>query len=274
MRFFRPIASLKGWRRFGFEVAIIIVGLSITLIAQELLTDASRTRATRQAAGAVEAEVMTIFAFASERLALEPCRRQQISTLAAQLRNSSDTWNAQIPENINNNADLWVLPRMYRMPMRPWRDASWTAFLASDASVYFDRERFADLSGIFVQAQTFNERQEETLRLAGDLSHLALSGPISAAQRRETYALLSRLTGIEALLAVRAEQIRDSILSYEFESDQRFARFAPGGDFDLAGMIAADRATTARAWTSRSFSPSSMSFNATTGLRFTIPAAP
>lgn len=34
MRFFRPIGDLKGWQRFGFEVAIIVFGLGITLIAQ------------------------------------------------------------------------------------------------------------------------------------------------------------------------------------------------------------------------------------------------
>ena len=54
MRFFRRIGELKGWKRFGFEVGIIAIVLSITLIAQELIPNASRARETRQAVDAVE----------------------------------------------------------------------------------------------------------------------------------------------------------------------------------------------------------------------------
>lgn len=38
MRFFRQIGDLKGWKRFGFEVGIIVVGSGITLIAQDLIS--------------------------------------------------------------------------------------------------------------------------------------------------------------------------------------------------------------------------------------------
>ena len=88
MRFFRQLGDLKGWKRFGFEVAIIVFGLSITLIvfglsitliAQELITKADRARATLQATNAVKAERMASYATASERLAVEPCRREQLT---------------------------------------------------------------------------------------------------------------------------------------------------------------------------------------------------
>lgn len=51
MRFFRKIGDLTGWKRFGFEVAPIVFGLGITLIAQDLICNANRARATRRSAG-------------------------------------------------------------------------------------------------------------------------------------------------------------------------------------------------------------------------------
>lgn len=47
MRFFRKIGDLTGWKRFGFEVAIIVFGLGITLIAQDLISNANRAKRAR-----------------------------------------------------------------------------------------------------------------------------------------------------------------------------------------------------------------------------------
>ena len=132
MRFFRQIGDLNGWKRFGFEVAIIIVGLGITLIAQDLISNANRARATREAIDAVEVELVMLYLHSSERLAVEPCRREQIRALADRIERSNGYWTAEIPESINRNTEHMVLPRVLRSPRRPWSDATWRALLASE----------------------------------------------------------------------------------------------------------------------------------------------
>ena len=101
MRFFRPIGDLKGWKRFGFEVAIIVIGLGITLIAQDLISNANRARATREAIDAVEVDLVQLYLHSSERLAVEPCRREQVRALADRIERSNGYWTAELPESIN-----------------------------------------------------------------------------------------------------------------------------------------------------------------------------
>lgn len=269
MRFFRPIGDLKGWKRFGFEVAIIVFGLGITLISQDLISNANRARATREAIDAVEVDMVMLYLHASERLAVEPCRREQVRALADRLRRSDGYWTAQIPESINLNADTMVLPRVLRSPHRPWSDATWRAMLASDAAINMDRERFTHISSIFSSAQMFRDRQAAAFDLAGELSHLSMSGPFDAAQRRDAYAKLSRLASMEGIMTVHARQVHEALTQIDFENEQRFVRFT-SGDVDLAGFIANDVEIYGTCVDTTQFQPFIDDLNATTGMNFTL----
>ena len=238
MRFFRQIGDLKGWKRFGFEVAIIVVGLGLTLIAQDLISNANRARATREAIDAVEVELVMLYLHSSERLAVEPCRREQIRALGDRIERSNGYWTAEIPESINRNTEHMVLPRVLRSPRRPWSDATWRALLASDAAIDMDRQRFMQISAVFVATEGYRERQDAAFDLAGELSHLAISGPFDAAQRREAYAKLSRLASMEGIMTVHARQAREAIMAFDFQNERRFFRFTSSADGGIANFIA------------------------------------
>lgn len=269
MRFFRKIGDLTGWKRFGFEVAIIVIGLSITLIAQELISNANRARATREAIDAVEVDLVMLYLHSSERLAVEPCRREQVRSLGERLQNSNGYWTADIPASINRSADTMVLPRVLRTPHRPWSDAAWRAMLVSDAAMNMDRQRFTHISSIFSSAQMFRDRQVAAFDLSGELSHLAMSGPLDAAQRREAYAALSRLASMEGIMTVHARQVHEALGQIEFENDQRFIRFT-SGDVDLAAFIANDVAIYGTCVDLTQFQPFIDDLNATTGMNFRL----
>jgi len=272
MRFFRPIGDLKGWKRFGFEVAIIVIGLGITLIAQDLISNANRARATREAIDAVEVDLVQLYLHSSERLAVEPCRREQVRALADRIERSNGYWTAEIPESINRNADTLVLPRVLRSPRRPWSDATWRALLASDAAIDMDRQRFIQISAAFSSAQSFRERQDAAFDLAGELSHLAISGPFDAAQRREAYATLSRLASMEGIMTIHAQQARDAIMALDFQNEQRFVRFtAATQQGDVADFIANTVATYGTCVDTTQFQPFIDDLNATTGMNVTLP---
>ncbi len=269
MRCFRPIGDLKGWRRFGFEVGIIVIGLGITLIAQDLISNATRARETREAIDAVEVDLVMLYLHSSERLAVEPCRREQVRALSERLRNSDGYWTADIPESINLRADTMVLPRVLRTPHRPWSDATWRAMLTSDAAIDMDRQRFTHISSIFSSAQMFRDRQVAAFDLSGELSHLSMSGPLDAAQRRDAFAALNRLASMEGIMTVHARQVHEALTQIEFENDQRFIRFT-SGDVDLAGFIANDVEIYGACVDTTQFQPFIDDLNATTGMNFTL----
>ncbi|MBL8545568.1 MAG: hypothetical protein JNL81_03845 [Hyphomonadaceae bacterium] len=269
MRFFRQIGDLKGWKRFGFEVAIIVFGLGITLIAQDLISNANRARATREATDAVEVDLVMLYLHSSERLAVEPCRREQFRALADRLQRSDGYWTAQIPASINLHADTMVLPRVLRSPHRPWSDATWRALLSSDAAINMDRQRFTHISSIFSSAQMLRDRQVAAFDLAGELSHLSISGPLDAAQRRDTYAILSRLASMEGIMTVHGRQVHQALTEIEFHNEQRFIRFT-SGDVDLADFIAKDVEIYGTCVDTTQFQPFIDDLNATTGMNFTL----
>lgn len=271
MRFFRQIGDLKGWKRFGFEVAIIVVGLGLTLIAQDLISDANRARATREANDAVEVDLVTLYLNASERLAVEPCRREQFRALADRIERSNGYWTAEIPESINRNAQDMVLPRVLRSPRRPWSDATWRALLASDAAIDMDRQRFIQISRVFVATEGFLERQDAAFDLAGELSHLAISGPFDAAQRREAYAKLSRLASMEGIMTIHARQARQAIMAFDFQNERRFVRFTSSTDGGIPDFVANTVATYGTCVDTTQFQPFIDDLNATTGMNVTLP---
>jgi len=272
MRFFRKIGDLTGWKRFGFEVAIIVIGLGITLIAQDLISNANRARATREAVDAVEVDLVMLYLHSSERLAVEPCRREQVRALAERLQNSNGYWTAEIPESINLRADTMVLPRVLRTPHRPWSDATWRALLTSDAAINMDRQRFTHISAIFSSAQMLRDRQVAAFDLSGELSHLSMSGPLDATQRRDTYATLNRLASMEGIMTVHARQVHEALTQIEFENEQRFIRFT-SGDVDLAEFIAGGVEIYGACVDTSQYQPFIDDLNATTGMNFTLPSA-
>jgi hypothetical protein len=271
MRFFRKIGGLTGWKRFGFEVAIIVVGLGFTLIAQELITNANRARETREAIDAVEVDLVMLYLHSSERLAVEPCRREQFRLLADRIERSNGYWIAEIPESINRNAEHMVLPRVLRSPRRPWSDATWRSLLASDAAIDMDRQRFIQISAFFVATEGYRERQDAAFDLAGELSHLAISGPLDAAQRRDSYAKLSRLAAMEGIMTVHARQAREAIMAFDFQNERRFFRFTSSTDGDIADFVANTVATYGACVDTMQFQPFIDDLNATTGMNVTLP---
>jgi len=274
MRFFRQIGDLKGWRRFGFEVAIIVFGVGIALVAEQFITNASRARDTEQAMDAVETELMLVLIFSSERMAVEPCRRAQERALGDRLQQAGGSWTGEVSEELNQGGEAFVLPIVARTPFRPWPDSAWRALLASDAAIYMDRDRFSDLSAIFDAVSKVGALQMEAMRLRGRLSHLSVSGPLNAAERRNALSVLGELSAIEALMTINAEQLRAMLLALEFSNENRVDAFrADEDDGPITALIANGRATYGACYASAEFLDFFDHYNAVTGASLTVPPA-
>ena len=217
MRILRRIGELPGWKRFGFEVAIILVGVGLALLANQWVSDATRAKETRQALNAVERDLIALLLISSERLAVEPCRVDQVETLAGRLRQSDGQWTGTIPESLNRDDSPMVLPMVLRSPIRNWPAGSWNALLASDIAIHMDRDVFVLLGVVFDLVRQIQTLQADALALRGRLSHLGVSGPLDAAERREAYAVLGELSAMEGLLSVLSGQMRSLLVAYRYQ---------------------------------------------------------
>jgi hypothetical protein len=270
VRFFREMGELKGLKRFSFEVLIIVIGVGITLMAQEAITDASQAREARRAVDAVEVDLVAALNHTSERLATEPCRREQVRALADKLQKFDATWTAQVPESINKGDGDFVMPRVLRTPSRPWGNDSWKALLASDSAIHVERSQFTALSIIFQQVERVRAAQDDALRLNGSLSHLAFSGPLDASQRRQALSQLGELSNIDGLIHLIAGQMREAILKFDFQNQRRF------GEITASRFQALFRRTSAIYGSCvdfTQFQPMIDNFNAATGSRLVIDQA-
>lgn len=235
MRMIRRLGSIKGWRHFGFEVAIIVIGVGIALIANQWVSTLNRAGENRQAMQAVEADLMSLFIFSSERLMLEPCRREQVEDLARKLERSDGGW---APGALADDSDpVQVLPSVIRTPTRPWPTIAWDTLTASDASLYLDRDKFHALSAIFHTAEQSGTLQVDAWRMKGRLADLGIGGAMDATRRRDAYSQLGELASVEGLLYQNARLMRDLIMQLDFEFEGRLGKPTDMTDDDLRELL-------------------------------------
>lgn len=238
MRFFRPGGNLTGWRRFGFEVAIIVIGVGIALVANQWATRAVQIKETRQALDAVETDLIKLLAFASERMAIEPCRVEQVEFIAGRLKAGEGEWIPRMPDGLQAPGGPMILQTPVRTPIRNLSAESWKALLASETALYMDRGKFIELSAIFDVAVEIRDLQTQALVLKGRLAHLGMPGPMDADARRDAYALLGEYAAIEGLITVHASQMMQSLTSFDYQYDGRLPFSAPDEiDSDLFGTV-------------------------------------
>lgn len=221
MRFFRRMAgSGAGWKTFFFEVIIVVVGVIIALLANHFVTQLNRRADMLEMMRGVELDLLTIVQVASERLATEPCRLEQERHLLALLQRDDPFWQPEVSAALNTGLDSQAVPSVLRMPIRNWPETAWRAAASSDSVFALDRVQVTGLNDVFEIAADVNFTMDELREKKAQLSHLAIEGEISAAQRRDAIALLADISTLESLLVVNVTDAREAILNYhDFQTD-------------------------------------------------------
>ena len=221
MRFFRRMAgSGAGWKTFFFEVTIVVVGVIIALLANHFVTQFNRRAEMLEMMRGVEVDFFTIVQYASERLATEPCRLEQERHLLTLLQRDDPIWQPEVSAPLNTGFDSQAVPSVLRMPIRNWPETAWWAAASSDSVFALDRVQVSLLNDVFETAAHVNFTMDELREKKALLSHLAIEGEISAAQRRDAIALLADISTLESLLVVNTTDVREGILNYyEFQTD-------------------------------------------------------
>ena len=181
-RFRERVLGLKiGWRSFGFEVAVVVIGVLIALGAQQLVEQWTWDRKVARAEEALLGEQSAIFALMAERMMITPCVLAQLDGLREHIL--IDESEREPLEPIVDQLGSWVL----RSPYRPMSDDVWQAANAEGTigRMEYERQQLSALS--YTLLEGFLDRQEQNF--ASETELMILTEPVRLDQTTRLHLL-------------------------------------------------------------------------------------
>lgn len=216
---------------------IVVFGVVIALLANHFVTQLNRRAEMLEMMKGVEADLLSIAQVASERLAVEPCRLEQETSLLTLLQRDDPYWEPQVSSSLNTGFDDQAVPSVLRMPLRFWPVAAWQAAMSSEGSFALDRAQYSLLNFVFETADVVNLSMEDLRQKRAELSHLAIGGEITSAQRRDAISLLADISSQEALMATMVRDAREMIVTFaDFQTDAMVSDFEFDADEASLGV--------------------------------------
>jgi len=207
MRWLKPVNS---WRAFAGEITIIVIGVLIALGAQSFMEQWRWREEVETANAAFRDEFIAASGVAYERLIIQPCLQGRIRDLSKKLGGNDGLWTAS-PMAVINNQYSNVMPVAYRAPSRLLPTDAWKNTMANGTLHHLSSERVREMSSLYDQIAKFDELQGEEARAAAKLTPLAFDRSLSVASRTELLGSLAEVDRINALMALMAGQMIESV---------------------------------------------------------------
>ena len=175
-----------GWRVFAGEVGVIVLGVLIALVAQQVAENWQWQQTVARTKSDLDDQIHAAIANSAERAAVDPCLSQRLSELATKIAASRGEWKGDpyiLPGASTAKGTVhYAVPRVYRTPERDFPDDVWQQAKAggvlahlTPADIALYAEAFANVAALRAYSVPENELQPE-------LSFLAL--PRKKAQRK------------------------------------------------------------------------------------------
>lgn len=215
MRFAMPEPP-HGWRDFGWEIAIVFLGVVLALGGERLIQQLNWRQDARQASAAIKAELAEHRIAALERLAIQPCLKGQIKALHEKLsaHPGGGMWTGMpmyVVQGSSSGAQQRVFEVAYRSPEPPWVDEAWQLARTTGALTHMPADEVARFARVYRLSNRYIEFQDEENAAAARLSVLARNGPIDAESRIELLGALAQIDHVNAFLELGALQQVESL---------------------------------------------------------------
>lgn len=211
--------SLSGWREFGREVTIVVIGVLIALGLEQLVDHQNWQRKIDRAAGVMRIELAGDDGpQAYARLAIAPC----LDTAIGQLHDAAGV----VP-----TARLRQLVSAYAPPFRTWESEGWQAALASDVGGHVRSDKLFQWSEPYLLIGSMNQMNARENDLVIDLREtLPPKGDPSAAElqelRRETAELRALNVDLAGAARLLHDAMRDNAIAVPRATEARLLREA------------------------------------------------
>ena len=203
-----------GWRVFVGEVGVIVLGVLIALVAQQVAENWQWRQTVARTKADLDDQIHAAIANSAERAAVDPCLSQRLSELATKVAASRGEWRGD-PYILLGDLSVkgfvrYAVPRVYRTPERDFPDDVWQQAKAggvlahlTPADIALYAEAFANVAALRAYSVPENELQPE-------LSFLAFDGPLGHAERARALSTISRLDTINRDTLNRASLLVNS----------------------------------------------------------------
>jgi hypothetical protein len=211
--------AFHGWRELAKEVGIIVLGVLIALSFEQLVQEwrwREQVRTTRQA---LISEIEYSAIFAEERLAIQQCLRDRITSLTTKLNSDAAIWTAdpmvlgQPRHPLGGSFMTFAIPLAYRAPHRPWITDEWEAAKSTGVVDHMDRDEVRNFEFIFRSIDELSSFQNEEASLEPQLSFLSFNQAMQPQARVEALVTLGRLDYLNAAQGQSARQLLGNITS-------------------------------------------------------------
>lgn len=148
--FLKVLKPLHGWRAFIGEVAIIVIGVGIALVAQQLVENWNWQGQVAHADEQLIGESRDNFNYAAEEVTAQPCLNVQLDRMLAAVTAPGDRLTPLPPI-----ASVFG-PVALRRPSRAWRSDIWNSVLSDGIAAHLPDDRRQLFANLY--AQLANER--------------------------------------------------------------------------------------------------------------------
>jgi len=226
---------LHGWREFVGEVAIIVLGVTIALSAEQLVQHWSWHRQSVETKRALSSELESSALFAIERVAVQQCLRDRIKHLTDKLNSGATNWTADpmilgSPKTPMGSRDFPTsIPLAYRTPHRPWLSDEWETAKSTGIIDHMDRKDATNFEFVYRGVDQLNSLQDEETSTLPQINFLSFDDSIQPQSREQVLIALSRLDLTNTWIAIVARQMLATMRSMHL-------RFDPANRFGGSGV--------------------------------------
>ena len=180
----------RDWRENARELAIVVVGVFIALVAQQLADDWQWRQKTGSAIAAMKHELLwddgpQIY----QRAIAHPCAIARLDAIRAAV------------ETGKSRAEVWSLIESYGLGFVTYDSAAHDAAVAADAFTHMSEAEAAPFANTYPSMPVFNRTAEQEAAHVGQLRALSRTGgPLSAAEADATLSRVEALRNDESVM--------------------------------------------------------------------------
>jgi hypothetical protein len=207
---------LHGWREFLSEVGIIVLGILIALGGEQVVENYHWRERARDADGTIQAELYSNAVQMAERRAVQPCLRQRIAALGAQLERNDDRWRGMAPHSATKSAarqarvaaneSAPVLRGVYGAPNRAWVHDRWDAAKSDGVTAHLPRDRVQSYEFAYDSTILMDRLEEIEQENASKLAYLATDRVLAPGDRPAMVAALAEIDRVNTIMATVSAQ--------------------------------------------------------------------
>ena len=191
------LSPRDGWHVFVGEVGVIVLGVLIALVAQQVAENWQWRQTVARTKSDLEAQLSSSVANVAERTAVDRCLSARLTDLATKVAASRGEWKGDpyvLPgENSSSEIIHYVIPPAYRAPARSYPDAVWQQAKAAGVLAHLAPADIALYGLAFSDVDDARSSNADEGQLAAELSFLSFDGPLAASERSRALSTIAQL---------------------------------------------------------------------------------